>query len=54
MISIFAVVVSLFAGLLVMGGGEEKTRLLSNKMMRFRILFQALAILFLFIAYLSK
>jgi len=49
-----AVVVSLLRGFVAMTKGGAKDRQNSNKMMRLRVLFQGLAILFLFLAYLAK
>lgn len=54
MASIVGVVVSLFWGLFTMTQGEQKDRVKSNKMMRMRVLFQGLALLFLALAYLAK
>ena len=54
MLSIFAVVVSLFWGLFAMAKGSKKDHRTSNKMMRARVLFQGIAIFFLFLAYLAK
>lgn len=54
LLSIGAVAVSLFGGLFVMGRGGENDAKISNKMMRLRVLFQACAIIFLFLAYLTK
>ena len=52
--AIGGVVVSLFWGMVAMTKGGEKDHRTSNKMMRMRVLFQGLAILFLFLAYLAK
>lgn len=54
MAAMIGVVISLFWGLFVMTKGAEKDHQTSNKMMRLRVLFQGLAIIFLFLAYLSK
>lgn len=54
LICMAGVVVSLVAGLATMTKGGEKAPRLSNKMMRLRVLFQGLALLFLFLAYLAK
>lgn len=48
-------VVSVFAlGIFAMTRGQEKDHKTSNKMMRLRVLFQGLTILFLFLAYVAK
>lgn len=49
-----AVVGSFFWGMVAMTGGEEKDRVKSNKMMRFRVFFQGFALLFLLLSYLAK
>lgn len=49
-----AVLVSLLVGLVAMGKGGEKDHRTSNKMMQFRIIFQAAAIFFLFMSFLAK
>lgn len=54
LVSMFAVLVSLFWGMVAMTKGKEKDHATSNKMMRLRVLFQGLAIFFLFISYLTK
>lgn len=54
MISMLAVLGAMFWGLFAMTKGGEKDHQTSNKMMRFRVLFQGLAILFLLLAYLGK
>jgi hypothetical protein len=51
---IIGVAVSLFWGLFAMTQGEQKDRVTSNKMMRMRVFFQGLAVLFLLLAYLAK
>ncbi|HCS23403.1 MAG TPA: twin transmembrane helix small protein [Rhodospirillaceae bacterium] len=48
------VVASLFWGMVVMTRGREQDHKTSNRMMQFRIACQALAILFLFLAYAAK
>jgi hypothetical protein len=50
----FAVLLSLIGGIFSMARGTEKDHKTSNKMMRARVLFQALAILFLFLAFAAK
>ena len=50
MISILAVLGSLFAGLWQMSKGGQEHRVKSNKMMRLRVFLQALALLFLVLA----
>lgn len=52
--SMGGVVVSLFRGMFAMGGTSKKEHKTSNKMMQMRVLFQGLAILFLFLAYFAK
>lgn len=54
MVSILAVVGSLVGGLLAMTKISGKDHRTSQKMMRMRVSFQVLAILFLFLAYLTK
>jgi len=54
MLMMAGVIGSLLWGLAAMARGAEKDRKTSNKMMRMRVLFQGLAILFLFLAYLGK
>jgi hypothetical protein len=54
LICVVCVVVSLFWGLFAMTQGDPKDRKTSNKMMRMRVLFQGLAVLFLFLAFLAK
>lgn len=49
-----AVVGSFFWGMVAMTGGSDKDRIASNKMMRFRVGFQGLALLFLLLSYLAK
>jgi hypothetical protein len=51
---ILGVVGSLALGLFAMTKTEQKDRLTSNKMMRMRVLFQGLTILFLLLSYLAK
>ena len=53
-VSMLLVVGSLIAGLVAMSRTTENSPRTSNKMMRMRVLFQGLAIMFLFLAYLSK
>lgn len=54
LISMAAVVVSFLGGIVFMTKGQEKDHVGSNKMMRLRVLFQTVAILFLFLAYIAK
>lgn len=54
MFCIAGVAISLFIGIFTMTQGEQKDREKSNKMMRMRILFQGLALLFLALAWLAK
>lgn len=54
LISIAGVAFSLFGGIIAMARGREKDHKTSNKMMRLRVLFQALAIASLLLAYLAK
>lgn len=54
LVCIAGVAVSLFLGLFAMTQGEQKDRVKSNKMMRMRVLFQGLALLFLALAWLAK
>ena len=54
LISMGGVVVSLFRGILTMGKNAEKDHRAGNRMMRMRVLFQGLAVAFLFLAYLTK
>jgi hypothetical protein len=51
---LLGVVVSLFWGLFAMTQGEQKDRVTSNKMMRMRVFFQGLTLLFLLLSYLAK
>lgn len=53
-ICMIGVVLSLFGGLLLMGRGKEKDAQYSNKMMRYRIMLQGGAILFLILASWAK
>jgi len=48
------VVGSFLWGMVAMTKGGERNHKTSNKMMQMRIIFQALAILFLFLAYAAK
>lgn len=48
------VVASFFLGMVAMTKGQEKDHKTSNKMMRMRVYFQGLALLFLLLAYLAK
>ena len=54
MVCMVGVVISLFWGMVAMTKGGEKDHQNSNKMMRMRVLFQGLTILFLFLAYLAR
>ncbi len=54
LISMAAVVGSFLFGMVAMTKGQEKDNKQSNKMMQARVLFQALAIFFLFLAYITK
>jgi hypothetical protein len=54
LVCMVGVLASLFRGLFAMAQGSKKDNQTSNKMMRFRVVFQGLAILFLFLAYLAK
>lgn len=49
-----AVAGSFFWGMVAMTGGEEKDRRTSNKMMRMRVTFQGLALVFLLLAYIAR
>ncbi|MDI1226719.1 MAG: twin transmembrane helix small protein [bacterium] len=49
-----AVVGSFIWGMVAMTRGTEKDAQTSNKMMRFRVIFQALALAFLFLSYLAR
>lgn len=49
-----AVVGSLIWGMVAMTRGSEKDAQTSNKMMRFRVVFQGLALAFLFLSYLAR
>ena len=51
---ILGVVVSLVWGIFAMTQQEQKDRVTSNKMMRMRVFFQGLALLFLALAWLAK
>jgi hypothetical protein len=53
-ICMLAVAGSLFRGIFAMARGSKKDHQTSHKMMRSRVLFQGLAIFFLFLAYLAK
>jgi hypothetical protein len=48
------VVGSLLTGIVAMARGREKDHKTSNKMMQMRVLFQGLAIVFLFLSYLAR
>ncbi len=54
LVCMLCVVGSFLWGIVAMTKGGEKDHLTSNKMMRMRVLFQGLAILFLFLAYAAK
>ncbi|MCE9508262.1 MAG: twin transmembrane helix small protein [Alphaproteobacteria bacterium] len=54
LICMAGVVASLFLGLWAMTKDTKKDHKTSNIMMRFRVLFQGLTILFLLLAYFSK
>lgn len=54
LVSMAGVVISLVLGFRAMAKGSQKDHKTSQRMMRMRIFFQALAILFLFLAYISK
>lgn len=54
MICVVVVVISLFRGLFAMTQEGQEQRVASNKMMRMRVLFQGLVLLFLFLAYLAN
>lgn len=49
-----AVVGSFIWGMVAMTRGGEKDAQTSNKMMRFRVIFQGLALVFLFLSYLAR
>jgi len=49
-----AVVGSFIWGMVAMTRGGEKDAATSNKMMRFRVIFQGLALVFLFLSYLAR
>lgn len=53
-ISMVGVVGSFIFGMVAMTRGGEKDHKNSNKLMQFRVGFQALAILFLFLSYAAK
>ena len=54
LVSMAGGVISLFWGLLAMAKGKKKDHQTSDKMMQLRVLFQGLAIILLFLAYLTK
>lgn len=54
MIAMIGVVLSLGAGLFAMGKGTEKAHQASQRMMQLRVTCQAVALIALFLAYLSK
>lgn len=54
MVSLLGVVGSFFWGMVAMTKGKEEDHKTSNKMMRFRVTFQAATLLFLFLAFLAK
>ncbi len=54
LVSMAAVVVSFVVGMVAMTKGQAKDHKQSNKMMQARVMFQALAIFFLFLAYVTK
>ncbi|HYD19312.1 MAG TPA: twin transmembrane helix small protein [Patescibacteria group bacterium] len=54
LICMVAVLGSFLLGMVAMTREGEKNRDRSNKMMRFRVLFQGLALLFLLLAYLAR
>lgn len=51
---IAGVAAALFMGLFAMSQEGDKSRKMSNKMMRLRVTLQGLAIVFLFLAYITK
>jgi len=53
-IAALGVVATLFGGLAAMSNGSDKARLLSQRLMRLRVLFQGIAIVALFLAYVTK
>ena len=53
-LAMVGVLASLLLGLFAMAKGGEKDNKTSNKMMRARVIMQALAIFFLFLAFLAK
>lgn len=54
LVSMAGVLASLLLGLFAMAKGGEKDHKTSNKMMRARVIMQALAIFFLLLAFLAK
>ena len=54
MLSMVAVVGVFMFGMVAMTKGGKEQNLRSNKMMQLRVLFQGSAILFLFLAYMTK
>ncbi|MBI1214805.1 MAG: twin transmembrane helix small protein [Alphaproteobacteria bacterium] len=48
------VVFSLIAGIVTMTKDTDKSHKKSNKMMQMRVLFQGLALLFLFLSYMAR
>lgn len=52
--SMVGVVLSLIRGVAALSRGTEKDHKISQQMMQMRVIFQGLAIVFLFLAYLSK
>ena len=53
LVSVFAVLLSLLAGILVMAKEGQENRIKSNKMMRLRVFLQAIALIFLLLAALT-
>ncbi|MFN7113339.1 MAG: twin transmembrane helix small protein [Alphaproteobacteria bacterium] len=53
-LAFMGVVGSLFWGMVVMTRGREQDHKTSNRMMQFRVICQALALLFLFFAYAAQ
>ena len=53
-LAMIGVVISLFTGLFVMGRGTPKDHQTSQKMMQWRVIYQAIAIICLFLAYAAK
>jgi hypothetical protein len=54
LLCILAVTGTLFWGVVTMAKPADKERMKSNKLMRMRVLFQGLALLFLALAYLAR